>query len=113
MVELDFSGTDFTDEDLATLEVVDSVRSLNLAGTGVTDEGLAVLTHAIKLETIDLSGTAITDEGIMRLKEIPHLRSLHYHHGNISRAALLDVMKFLSAREGTQQKRKGENGGTS
>ena len=104
VVELDFSGSDFSDDDLAKLEVVDRVRTLNLAGTKVTDAGLAVLKHASNLETIDLSDTAITEEGIMQLKEIPNLRSLHYHQGDISRKALLEVMKFLSTRQAGQRK---------
>jgi hypothetical protein len=70
MWSLDFSGCKNkpTDDDLACLEPIIGLRSLNLSGAPVTDAGLEHLRGLKNLYHVDLTNTRVTTKGAAELQ---------------------------------------------
>jgi len=66
-VEINLSGSDIADKDLAILSSVPLSITLNLSGTGVTDDAIDHLINARGLSFVDLTQTDISDSGLHRL----------------------------------------------
>ena len=77
LVNLDLSYNPFTDEGMAGLSELKSLRRLLLRDTLVTDEGLKYLSQLTNLEELDLSGTRITDKGLVYLQNLKQMRRLN------------------------------------
>ena len=86
--ELDFSGDDVTDSDLAFIEEAPEVRIVHLQSDNITDTGLAHLKNAKQLVSLDISGTKITDKGLEQLSGLDHLRELRLNNTQITAAGL-------------------------
>ena len=62
-----------SDESLAPLRCLRSVKKLHLDGTQVTDAGLAHLERLPELRLVSLKETRVTEEAVARLRErLPH-----------------------------------------
>jgi hypothetical protein len=67
IIELDLSGTNVTDEQLAGLndrELTGGVGNLNLSNTVISDDGLAKITNLNVLSELNLTKTKVTSGGI-------------------------------------------------
>lgn len=64
--ELDLHGQALTDEDLAELATLPSLKSLGLRGTPISDPQLAHLS-GLALESLDLRGTQVSGQGMHHL----------------------------------------------
>jgi hypothetical protein len=73
---VDLQGTNVNDADLACLEDLKRLQTLNLAGTKVGDAGLAHIAGLTELETLSLNGTLITNEGMVILQKLTKLRAV-------------------------------------
>lgn len=73
------TNTGLTDEGMPHLSQLTNLEQLILAGTGVSDDGLQHLANLNKLRYLDLSTTRITDAGLAHLHTLPNLRSLDLH----------------------------------
>ena len=97
-LQLDFSSSDITDEDLKNLDFPETLVEINLSNTSITDEGVAELKRAGKLEVVVLAHTKITSKSIEHLKELPNLNQANIASGNITREELLELVKYLNAK---------------
>lgn len=73
---LQFSDSEFTDEDLKQLRGNRQVEILDLSGTKVTDAGLAHLAGLKQLQYLKLSGTVVTGSGLEHLAALDDLQKL-------------------------------------
>ncbi len=69
--EIDLTGLDVTDEDLAHLVHFKNLKELQLRKTKVTDEGLRHVRNLDKLRSLGLRETKITDEGMAIIRDMP------------------------------------------
>jgi len=73
--ELDLSGSQVKDFQLANFGNLKSLRSLRLIATDVTDQGLQHLAKIRTLQSLDVSRTRVSNQGIMNLKAaLPNLQ---------------------------------------
>lgn len=121
LAELDLSGADISDEQLAHVASLNTLAWLGLNGTPIGDAGLAHLAdrHALKtlllggtrvtdsglkslaglnaLEEINLEGTAVGDAGLVHLKSLGNLQAVTLFGTNVTDAGLshLAVLRHL------------------
>ena len=76
LTEVDLRGTKVTDDDLALLASLPSLKTLCLQHTAVTDAGLAYLGRLSQLSTLDLRETQVTGAGVRQLPALG-LTALH------------------------------------
>jgi hypothetical protein len=81
---IDLHHSNVTDSDLALLEDLTSLRSLNLYGTRITDSGLAHLSNLKGLATLQLNSTAIADAGLASLQNLKGLGELGLYGTHIT-----------------------------
>jgi len=74
--ELDLTGSGLTDASLPGLARHRTIEVLRLGRTAVTDDGLAALASLEGLACLWLGGTAVTDAGLAHLRGLPKLREL-------------------------------------
>jgi len=74
---LNLFRTRITDAGLMRLKGLNHLRTLVLSETEITDAGLAHLADLISLDALDLSNTRITDEGLDRLAGLKNLTWLN------------------------------------
>jgi hypothetical protein len=77
VVQIDLSGTQPVDEEIARLAAFPQLRVLLLNSTLLGDESLRHLAPLRQLEVLDLSSTRVTGAGLRRLAAIPRLTELH------------------------------------
>jgi len=76
--ELDLGGSKaVTDEGVAHLAQMQSLRRVDLSGTGVTDRGLAALRSLGALTHLSLAGTRVTDDGMRHLEHCSRLEAIN------------------------------------
>jgi hypothetical protein len=75
LADLDLSGAEITDADLAQLATLDNLRILRLRGSSITDAGLAHLS-GLELSSLDLRDTDVTAFGMASLPSAS-LEALH------------------------------------
>ena len=97
-VNLDFSRTAITDDDLARLPLPDSVRGIDLSVTQIGDAGLEHLLRARRLERLNLSGTKVTEAGARTLKKMPYLWSVNVDQSQMPLATQLELLRFFATR---------------
>ena len=66
--ELDLSGSQVQDYQLANFGNLRKLRSLRLIATNITDQGLLHLAKVGTLQSLDVSRTRVTDQGVRNLK---------------------------------------------
>lgn len=89
--EIDFSLCPVSDDKLASLKGLASVRSIVLSRTLISDAGLEYLKGLASLQTLDVSGTQIGDDGLAHLTELPSVRNLVLSNTRISDSGLLKL----------------------
>ena len=93
------SFLDVTDDDLAHIPDVSSIRNLSLGRTSVTDAGLAHLAGCKNLEWLDLSLTSVGNEGLKSLAASDRLKQLFLEGTTVSDAGLAAVATFKQLEE--------------
>ena len=82
---LDLRSDDTTDEVLALLHELPSLRRITLQATQVTDDGLSSISQLVQLEELDLrSCKRITDAGLEHVARISALKRLELYDTNTS-----------------------------
>jgi len=70
LILLDLNHTKIVDQDLAGLQHLAYLESLNLVGTGISDSGLDRIAKIKSLKRVYLWQTKVTEKGILQLKKI-------------------------------------------
>lgn len=84
--QLNFSGTNITDDGLEHLKPLTSLKDLNLSvigrreGPPVSDKGCAVLSEMPSLELLHFTQLGNVNESLMYLSRLPNLKSLWIGH---------------------------------
>ena len=89
---LDFQP--ITDEGIAYLSHLRSLKSLRLCGTRITDKGLQRIALLTNLENLALRDTAVTDKGLEHLSALQQLRHLDLTGVNISGSGLMHCARM-------------------
>jgi hypothetical protein len=85
LLRADLAYTPVTDDDLAALQGLSRLRSLNLDGAGnLSDKGLEHLKDLASLRSLSLASTAVTDAGLERLQGLKELRTLNLWETHVS-----------------------------
>ena len=105
-VRIDFSRSTVTDDDLARLEMPDSIVGIDLSHTQATDQGMTHLLRARNLESINLIRTGVTAAGIETLKQLPNLYEVKIDDGRLSMEEHHELLRFLTPRASDRAKRK-------
>jgi len=95
---INLAFTPVTDEDLARLELPDTVTAINLSGTRITDRGVEHLKRARNLQELVLVDTPVTENVIETLKQMPHLTVVQLDNTGVPTARQLELVQFLSPR---------------
>jgi hypothetical protein len=88
VVAVDLHRTRTGDGDLAQLEGLTHVQTLNLYGTKVTDAGLQSLSGLTSLQTLYLNNTEVTDAGLQHLQGLKKLYELGLNKTRVTDAGL-------------------------
>lgn len=91
IVNIDLHRTQIGDADLAALEGLTGLRTLNLYGTKVTDAGLKTVGELKGLQTLYLNDTAVTDAGLQSLQGLTRLGELGLNRTRITDAGLASL----------------------
>ena len=87
--QLDVSGSRaVSDEGVAALAGLTSLRHLDLGGTSITDRALEVVGTMPSLESVSFWGTRITERGVQALRTLDALRYVHLGHTTVGDAAV-------------------------
>ena len=97
-MRLDFSNSDITDDDLATLPLPEGVRSIDLSHTNITDAGIAHLKRSPRLEQLNLMNTQITDASLEHFRAMDTLWSVSIEGTKVSRDGHMDLLRLLAPR---------------
>lgn len=96
VLAVDLTGTKITDDHLALLSGLTTLRSLMLVSTTVGDSGLAHVAKLTNLETLNLHGTLITDNGMAQLKGLAKLRTLQISSTRVGDVGLANIRGLKS-----------------
>ena len=88
---VNLSYTAISNEGLAHLKTMASLRLLNLTATSIRDEGLVHLAELRGLQELYLSGTAISSAGLVHLRELTDLEWLYLNETQIGDAGLIHL----------------------
>jgi hypothetical protein len=91
VLEADLSGTKVTNEDLALLEGLTSLRVLYLSSTRVGDAGLTHLAGLAQLRKLNLFDTQTTDAGLASLRGLTRLQTLSLATTKVSDKGLVHL----------------------
>lgn len=95
---LNFSGTDFGNDDLPNLSGLHNLRYLNLATTRVTCEGVLQLPILANIKCLDIAGARGGAAFASRVVDLPELRSLVIAGSDIGNEDLKQLAKSKSLR---------------
>ncbi|UCC99590.1 MAG: redoxin domain-containing protein, partial [Phycisphaerales bacterium] len=87
-------GRGVSDEGLARLKGLTSLRYLLTGSQAITDEGLRHLADMAEMESLDLRDTQITDAGLAHLKQMKKLKNLILYSTRVTEKGLLHVSAF-------------------
>lgn len=74
---LELEGKAFvSDEGLAAIAKLSNLQELDISGSNLTDDGLAPLANLDNLHTLMFSSHKLTGQGVVHLKDLPHLFEL-------------------------------------
>jgi len=91
--------TGIADADLAILESLPNLESLDLSGTYVTGEGLKYLACSLNLRKLMLTDTQIDDAGLAHLASLTELEALYLDRTRVSNAGLKHLARLPNLRE--------------
>ena len=89
-------GTPVADADLAALEGLTSLSSLNLMDSGITDVGLAHLRGLTEMRMLGLDGSKITGAGLAHLAAMSKLHTLQLYKTQVDDLTPLGVKPGLT-----------------
>lgn len=93
--ELNLSGVEVKDSDLANLAGLANLTVLNLSGSTVGDAGLAHLKNLKELRSLNLFGTKITDAGLKHLAGLKSLKTIYLFETKVTDAGVAQLAKAL------------------
>jgi Leucine-rich repeat (LRR) protein len=96
VVGIDAHRCRITDSDLASIDTLTCLRTVNLYGTNVTDATLVHLFGLVGLKVLDLNDTAITDSGLQTLQRLTGLQELDVCRTRISDDGLACLSRLTS-----------------
>ena len=102
---VELGGTQISDDELAALELPETVRSISLRDSAITDLGAAELKRGLNLERVDLTNTQITDTAMEDLKQMPRLWVVDVAAPNVSPEAFGEIRFFVDRRSSSIKRR--------
>jgi hypothetical protein len=99
VVVIDLHRTAVTDADLAPLQGLPHLCTLNLYGTKITDAGLKYISGLTTLQTLYLNNTPVTDAGLPHLQKLVNLRELGLHQTHVTDVGLASLKSLTSLSE--------------
>ena len=118
MIEVDFRGTEVTDNDLDALTGFSHLRSVILMGTAISDKGLQTLGKISTLQNLDLRECNISNNGLASLTSLSNLKALKLsgingacsvdddgmvHIANLKNLKVLGVDSLVVSEDGLKQ----------
>lgn len=88
IVELNLARMPVKDDDMKTIQQMPNLRRLNLNYTDITDNGVALLSNVKSLREVALSGTATTAGALEKILPLPDLSSVYIWDTKIDTTAL-------------------------
>ena len=100
VIEVSLDDPTLVDSDLASLERLTKLKSIELSGAGVTDAGLEHLKGLQNLNRLRLQRTSVSGSGLKYLRGLNSLESLHLGQtrlsdGNLAELAALPHLRYL------------------
>ena len=95
-VEFHLTRRSLTDSDLAVVEGMDNISSLNLKGTRITGAGLQHLSKLTGLRVLHLEKTRVDDKGLRHISVLPNLQYLNIFGTKVTDAAIPHLVKLQS-----------------
>jgi hypothetical protein len=96
---LRLSGMTLSEDDMAAIAHIQTLRGLELRGTNVTAAHLRPLRMLSHLEHLNLSSTKVTDDAIEEIIELPALRTLCLGDVVVTPAAVERLKSHFAAHE--------------
>jgi hypothetical protein len=93
--ELDLSGQQIADADLAPIAGLTNLRKLHLEKTPVTDAALTHVKGLTNLTYLNIYGTQVTDAGLPQLAGLANLKSLYVFETKVTDAGIAALKKTL------------------
>ena len=84
-----------SDNDLAAISKLSSLRRLHLERTEVTDKGIAAIKNLSQLQYINLVGTGVTAKGLEELKGLKNLKQIFIYQTGITGNELMNLNKIF------------------
>lgn len=95
LMELNLSGTKFSDASAADLKPLVNLTHLHLEHTPITDAGLANVKDMTHLTYLNLFDTKITDAGLENLTGLTNLQNLHLWETKVTDDGVAKLQKAL------------------
>jgi len=95
LMELNLSGTKFSDTSTANLKPLVNLTHLHLEHASITDSGLANVQDMVHLTYLNLFDTSITDAGLEHLTGLTNLLNLHLWETKVTDAGVAKLQKAL------------------
>jgi mono/diheme cytochrome c family protein len=95
LMELNLSGTKFSDASAANLKLLVNLTHLHLEHTPIKDAGLANVEGMTHLAYLNLFDTSITDAGLEHLTGLTNLQNLHLWQTKVTDAGVAKLQKTL------------------
>lgn len=92
---LSLENEDVTDQGIANLPELASLRCIDLDSTEITDKAMKIICRTSSLEEVWIEGTGITDVGFKILALLPELKFVSFWDSRISEDAIRYVKDFL------------------
>ena len=93
--ELNLSGVQLKDTDLANIAGLKNLERLNLSGSSVSDAGLVHLKNLTGLVSLNLFGTKVTDAGLKSLTGLKNLKTIYLFETKATDAGMAALQKAL------------------
>lgn len=94
VVDLYLKRTSVTDDGIAVISSLPTIRYLQLEGERITDKGLRVVSKVMSLESLILTGTQVTDHGVALLAGLPVLNHLGLQDTRITDAVVESLLQM-------------------
>lgn len=91
IIEVTFLAKKVSDDELALLRSLPTLKKLTLLESGITDKGVEHLAGLSNLEELSLVGNRLTDHGLEQLKGLKKLQTLEVSGNDISDAGLVHL----------------------
>ncbi len=86
-----FSGPGLTDEGLEALNLLVSIKRLDLSDSAISDETIKTVGQLVNLEVLNLRRSGVSNDGLASLKHLARLRALDLRNTKISDPGLIHL----------------------